>query len=99
MKTIIKISAWILILFGLLTLVISLILIIAGVIRSVNPGGAARLLQSRIPTLMSLLFQGLLLVGIGEVLYLLLSVNKKILSDPVSNNDKTDPSVKKKIIR
>ena len=96
MKTIIKISAWILILFGLLTLVISLILIIAGVIRSVNPGGAARLLQSRIPTFISLLFQGLLLVGIGEILYLLLSANKNLLSDPISNNAKTDSSIKKK---
>ena len=99
MKTIIKISAWILILFGLLTLVISLILIIAGVIRSVNPGGAVRLLQSRIPTFISLLFQGLLLVGIGEILYLLLSANKNLLSDPISNNAKIDSSVKKKIIR
>jgi membrane protein implicated in regulation of membrane protease activity len=99
MKTLIKISAWILIIFGLLFLVVSMILTIASVIRIGNPGVAARLLQSRIPVLLSMLFQGLLLVGVGEVLFLLLSVNKNLLSDPISNNGKTDPSVKKKITR
>ena len=96
MKTLIKISAWILIIFGLLFLVVSMILTIASVIRIGNPGVAARILLPRFPAILTTLIQGLLLVGMGEVVYLLLHINENTVSDPISKNAKADSPGKKK---
>ena len=96
MKTFIKISAWILIIFGLLSLVVSMILTIAGVIRIGNPGVAARILLPRFPAILTTLIQGLLLVGMGEVVYLLLRINENTIIKSISDVDKNVTNAKKK---
>lgn len=84
MKTIIKISAWVLIVFGLIFLLVSTILTVAGILGFGNPAGLARILLPSIPVLLSNQIQRLLLVGMGEVVYLLLLINENTSPLPIS---------------
>ena len=96
MKTLIKISAWAMIVFGLLFLLASIILVIVGVVNIGNPGNLARPFLPRSAAILSTLILGLILLGIGELVYLLYHMNENALSEAPSTKAKADSSVKKK---
>lgn len=96
MKTLIKISAWAMIVFGLLFLLASIILVIVGVANISNPGNLARLFLPRSAGILTTLILGLMLLGIGELVYLLYHINENTLSEAPSTKAKADSSVKKK---
>ena len=77
MKTFIKISSWIMIGAGLLFMLASIILAIMGWSRIGHSGNLTRLLIPRLSNLISALIQGLLLVGVGEVIQLLQGLFEK----------------------
>ena len=77
MKTFIKISSWIMIGAGLLFILASIILAIMGWSRIGHSGNITRLFISRLSNLIPALIQGLLLVGVGEVIQLLQGLFEK----------------------
>lgn len=96
MKTFIKISTWVLIIFGFLFLTTSIILAVAGMIRLGNPGGANRVFLARLPILFSSLTAGLLLIGLGEIIHLLLHIDENTEIKSSSKNVAIGSSIKKK---